>query len=170
MARYFDLFSAPMEKEQFDKLRSHFEGVYKKHCENDPSTAPMNPFSVREYQNEKLAVQLVWSGEIGDKEQERYFKSQYPVFKILILNKRSDGNWYEEPIVKTYFKRANADSDYEDILMKYTSSFYDEEGNFQYDEDNKSNCIHEQITAEGLEEDELPTITFKPKTNFDSVW
>ncbi|WP_354836930.1 hypothetical protein [Acinetobacter nosocomialis] len=170
MARYFDLFSNPIEKEQFDKLREHFANMHQKHTENEPSTVPLNSFSVREYQNEKLCVQLIWSGEVNDKEQQQLYKSLYPVFKILILNKRSDGRWYEEPIIKTYFKRDQADSDYEDILMKYTSSFYDEEGNFQYDEDNKSKCIHEQITAEGLEEDDLPTITFKPKTNFDSVW
>ncbi|AVI35266.1 MULTISPECIES: hypothetical protein [Acinetobacter calcoaceticus/baumannii complex] len=39
-----------------------------------------------------------------------------------------------------------------------------------YSEDNISKCIHERITVENLEEEQLPSITFKPKTNFDSVW
>ncbi|AGG91069.1 MULTISPECIES: hypothetical protein [Acinetobacter] len=170
MARYFDMFSKEISKEEYEKLRAHFEEVFRKHAENEPDTLPLNMFSVREFQNENLCVQLIWLGEISDKIVSSHYKSQYPIFKIAILNKRNDDRWYEEPLSKTHNRRSSADAEYEDILLKYSKCYYDEEGNFTYSEDNLSKCIHEQITVEGLIEENLPSITFKPKTNFDSVW
>ncbi|WP_114229187.1 hypothetical protein, partial [Acinetobacter baumannii] len=118
MARYFDMFSKEISKEEYEKLRAHFEEVFRKHAENEPDTLPLNMFSVREFQNENLCVQLIWLGEISDKIVSSHYKSQYPIFKIAILNKRNDDRWYEEPLSKTHNRRSSADAEYEDILLK----------------------------------------------------
>lgn len=167
--RYFDLFSEEIDKAKFDELKEHFVSVFAKHGENEPETQPLDPFSVREYRNERLCVKLVWVGEVSGGDCANLFKSMYPIFKVLILNHR-DGEWRQEPIEHSYAKRKDADSKFEDVIISYTESYYDECGEFKYDESNLSKCIHETITKETLEDDALPTITYKPQTVITDGW
>ena len=167
--RYFDLFSKEIDKQKWEELREHFKSVYEKHGENEPDSQPLDPFSIREYRNEILCVKLVWNGEIVESEVGNLYKSMYPVFKVLIMNKR-DGEWRVEPMQHSYFKRIEANNKFEDILITYTQSYYDEDDNFLYDEKNLSQCIHEKITEDILEENDLPSITYKPQTEIDDAW
>ena len=132
MARYYDMKGKMMTKEEFDTLSESLTQNLMKLAETDGDKIHSAPTAIREYNNGKLKVTMLWSGYIDDEIEGSYFVSDYPLFKILVSN-MINGEWRKEPISQIYSNRQSADVEFEDLLLSYTKSYYDENGEFVYE-------------------------------------
>lgn len=81
---------------------------------------------VHAFENEKVRMLLLWTGEI--KGADQMFRTSYPLFKVEQYDKL-DGKWVESfESGKTLPTLRKAEEYYEDFVMRWTESYIDEDG------------------------------------------
>lgn len=82
--------------------------------------------TVRAFENEKVRLVITWVGEIKDADE--LFRTTYPLFK-LEQHDKVDGAWVESfESGRTFASMRKVDEYYEDFIVRWTASFFDEDG------------------------------------------
>jgi hypothetical protein len=153
--------------EQVKELESNWSAI-------DAKQRHSSVTAIREFNNGKLNVRMLWSGKVSDHIEKNYFPSDYPLFVVVVLNNMtpsgSEGEiWKQEPSESTFYNRNKANNCYEDILLRYANCYYNEEGEF-FTEDNR--LISHMPADFKLLEEKIAKEKSIPKTVIDDemVW
>lgn len=170
MPRYFDTNGTEVGVEAFKKMMIQREKKWKEASEE---TRPHSFLAVREFRrsegttNRPVRISILWMGVVEDKVVAEKFSSMYEIFCVGV-EVFANGAWQRDPLVKTFRKRSDADAHFENWVMRFSRSYYNEDGDFVVEE-NEIVDPNEEISEE--EEDKKPKETYKPKTSFGGmVW
>lgn len=111
---------------------------------------------VHAFENEKVRLIITWQGEI--KGADQLFRTTYPLFKTEQHDKLGD-KWVESfESGKTFSDMKKVESFYEDFIIRWTESYFDEDGE-----------VHE--VGNKLAPPEPPKSSNAPQGNYDEmVW
>lgn len=170
MACYYDANGKSCNQEhllkEVETLSKNWESI-------DAKKRHFSPTTIREFNNGKLNVRMLWDGKVGDHMEKNYFPSDYQLFTVIVFNNMAkDGtpeHWVREPSESTFYNRNKANNCFEDILLSHAKCYYDENGEFVMEE----NRLTSHMPADfKLLEEKIAKEKSTPKTVVDDgmVW
>lgn len=126
MSKHYDLKGKFIKEDEYNAIVAD---LLEKWQDIDELERHDSHLDIRQFNDLCLKITLRWQGLMGEDITGFRFQSDYPIFEITIAN-FINGEWREEPMRKTYSKSSEAMLAFEDALLSYTKSYYDEDGSF----------------------------------------